>query len=142
MMNNNFLIALGCIAAGVVGGVLLDKQLNRVKESRALKCSEELEKIFGKTMFTNKFTLAEAKEWFLQREKMIHDGNKGVIMRVRKESVAKLDSRVVIELDMDNYLLLSIYKDGSFLESLLVKYVSLDDQLVEALKDGALVIEQ
>lgn len=133
--------AVGGVAVGMVGGVFLEKLLKSMKENRILKCSELLEKNFGEPMVTNKFTFAEAKEWIMARESKIKDGYKGIVMKVNKESFAKLGSDLVIDKNLENYLLLAIYKEGNFDDTLLVKYGSLDRDLEANLKEGTMVIE-
>ena len=133
--------AVGGVAVGMVGGVFLEKLLKSMKENRILKCSELLEKNFGEPMVTNKFTFAEVKEWIMARESKIKDGYKGTVMKVNKESFAKLGSNLVIDKNLENYLLLAIYKDGNFDDTLLVKYGSLDSDLEANLKEGTMVIE-
>ena len=133
--------AVGGVAVGMVGGVFLEKLLRSMKENRILKCSELLEKNFGEPMVTNKFTFAEAKEWIMARESKIKVGYKGIVMKVNKESFAKLGSDLVIDKNLENYLLLAIYKEGNFDDTLLVKYGSLDRDLEANLKEGTMVIE-
>lgn len=133
--------AVGGVAVGMVGGVFLEKLLKSMKENRILKCSELLEKNFGEPMVTNKFTFVEAKEWIMARESKIKDGYKGIVMKVNKESFAKLGSDLVIDKNLENYLLLAIYKEGNFDDTLLVKYGSLDRDLEANLKEGTMVIE-
>ena len=133
--------AVGGVAVGMIGGVFLEKLLKSMKENRILKCSELLEKNFGEPMVTNKFTFAEAKEWIMARESKIKDGYKGIVMKVNKESFAKLGSDLVIDKNLENYLLLAIYKEGNFDDTLLVKYGSLDRDLEANLKEGTMVIE-
>ena len=62
-------------------------------------------------------------------------------MKVNKESFAELGSDLVIDKNLENYLLLAIYKEGNFDETLLVKYGSLDRDLEANLKEGTMVIE-
>ena len=133
--------AVGGVAVGMVGGVFLEKLLKSMKENRILKCSELLEKNFGEPMVTNKFTFAEAKEWIMARESKIKDGYKGIVRKVNKEAFAKLGSDLVIDKNLENYLLLAIYKEGNFDDTLLVKYGSLDRDLEANLKEGTMVIE-
>ena len=134
--------AVGGVAAGIVGGIFLEKALKKLKEERVLKCSEMLEKNFGEPMYTNKFTLNEAKEWLVARQDKINNGYKGIVMKINKDSFSKLGSSIEIDKDLENYLLLCIFKDGSFLDTLLVRYISLDEALIDALKEeGAMVVE-
>ena len=133
--------AIGGVAAGVIAGVFLEKILRKMKESRILKCSEMLEKEFGEPMFANKFTLSEAKDWFTSRQDKIQDGYKGILMKINKDTFAKIESTIEIDKDVDNYILLGIYREKAFLDTLLVKYVSLDDNIKDALKEGIMVIE-
>lgn len=134
--------AIGGVVVGTVGGIFLEKALRSFKENKTLKCSEMLEKNFGEPMYANKFTLAEAKEWIISRQDKIKDGYKGIVMKINKETFSKIGSSVEIDSNLSNYLLLCIFKDGSFLDTLLIKYVSLDDALLDALKEeGAMVIE-
>jgi len=134
--------AVGGVAAGVIAGVILEKILRSMKENRILKCSEVLEKNFGEPMFTNKFTFSEAKEWLMARQDKIAAGYKGIILKINKDAFEKIGSKLKIEKDLENYLLVGIYKDGVFTENLLVKYSSLDDELNNALKEeGTMVIE-
>lgn len=129
------------VAVGLVGGVFLEKLLKNMKDSRVLKCSEMLEKIYGEPMFANKFTFDEAREWLLLRQTKIKDGFKGIIMKVNKNTFEKTGSRIEVDRAVDNYLLLGIHKDRVFSESLLVKYISLDEKLNEVLKDGVMEVE-
>lgn len=134
--------AVGGVAAGIVGGIFLEKALKKLKEERVLKCSEMLEKNFGEPMYTNKFTLNEAKEWLVARQDKINNGYKGIVMKINKDTFSKLGSSIEIDKDLENYLLLCIFKDGSFLDTLLVRYISLDEALINALKEeGAMVVE-
>lgn len=134
--------AVGGVAAGIVGGIFLEKALKKLKEERVLKCSEMLEKNFGEPMYTNKFTLNEAKEWLVARQDKINNGYKGIVMKINKDTFSKLGSAIEIDKDLENYLLLCIFKDGSFLDTLLVRYISLDEALIDALKEeGAMVVE-
>lgn len=134
--------AVGGVAAGIVGGIFLEKALKKLKEERVLKCSEMLEKNFGEPMYTNKFTLNEAKEWLVARQDKINNGYKGIVMKINKDTFSKLGSSIEIDKDLENYLLLCIFKDGSFLDTLLVRYISLDEALIDALKEeGAMVVE-
>jgi hypothetical protein len=129
------------VAVGLIGGILLEKLMRNFKDNRVLKCSEMLEKNFGKPMITNKFTFAEAKEWILARQDKINNGYKGVILKINKETLEKIGSNLEIDKNLNNYLLIGIYKDKNFLESLLVKYDFLDEELSDSLKEGTLVIE-
>lgn len=133
--------AVGGVAVGMISGIFLEKLLKNIKENSILKCSKLLEKNFGTPMVTNIFTFEEAKEWIIARKSKIKDNYKGIIMKVNKESFAKLDSDLVIDKNLENYLLLAIYKDGNFEDTLLVKYCSLNDELESNLKEGIMVIE-
>lgn len=135
------LAALGGALVGVIGGVFLEKLLKSLKENRILKCTELLEKNFGEPMYTKKFTSDEANEWILARKDLIQNGHKAVVLKVTKDSFAKISPDLVLEEDLNQYLLLAIYKDGDFIESLLVKYEALDDKLQEMLADGIMVVE-
>ena len=135
------LTALAGAAIGTVAGVFLDRLMKTLKENRILKCTELLEKEFGEPMYVNKFTFDEVNEWILQRKEKITDGYKAVVLKVNKDSFAKISSDLVIEEDLNKYLLLAIYKDGAFEESLLVKYETLDEKLLEMLSDDIMVVE-
>ena len=134
--------AVGGVAAGIVGGIFLEKALKKLKEERVLKFSEIIKKNFGEPMYTNKFTLNEAKEWLVARQDKINNGYKGIVMKINKDTFSKFGSCIEIDKDLENYLLLCIFKDGSFLDTLLVRYISLDEALIDALKEeGAMVVE-
>lgn len=134
--------AVGGVAAGIVGGIFLEKALKKIKEERALKFSEIIKKNFGEPMYTNKFTLNEAKEWLIARQDKINNGYKGIVMKINKDTLSKLGSSIEIDNDLENYLLLCIFKDDSFLDALLVRYISLDEELIDALKEeGVMVVE-
>ena len=135
------LTAFAGAAIGTVAGVFLDRLMRTLKENRILKCTELLEKEFGEPMYVNKFSFDEVNEWILQRKEKITNGYKAVVLKVNKESFAKISSDLVIEEDLNKYLLLAIYKDGVFEESLLVKYETLDEKLLEMLSDDIMVVE-
>jgi hypothetical protein len=135
------LAAFGGAIIGVVGGVFLEKMLRSLKENRLLKCEELLKKNFGEPIYVSKFTAEEVKEWILGRKSAIESGSKAVVMKVNKDSFAKISSDLVIEESLNNYLLLVMYKDGDLSDTLLVKYETLDDSLKEQLQDGIMVVE-
>ena len=63
-------------------------------------------------------------------------------MKINKDTLSKLGSSIEIDNDLENYLLLCIFKDDSFLDALLVRYISLDEELIDALKEeGVMVVE-
>lgn len=135
------LAAVGGAVIGAIGGVVFEKTLRSLKESRLLKCEELLKKNFGDPIYVSRFTLEEVKEWIMGRRAAIEDGARAVVMKVNKESFAKISPDLVIEESLNNYLLLAIYKDKDFLDTLLVKYETLEDGLSEQLKDGIMVVE-
>ncbi len=129
------------VAAGLVGGIFLEKVLRSLKDNRILKCSELLEESFGKSTFCSSFSLAEVKDWFVNRQDEIKDGYKGIVLKINNDTFKQFGIEIAIAKDLKNFLLLGVYKDGSFRDTLLIKYNSLDSELITALKEGALVIE-
>ena len=137
-----FLVAGISAGIGVVGGIFLEKLLRKFKDTRILKCSELLEKNFGSPIYSNNFTIKEVTEWFEVRKDKIDNDYKGIVMKINKETFDKMAIDLKIEKDLNKYLLLGIFKEGSFSDTLLVKYEFLENKLNDALKEGIMVIEK
>ncbi len=143
-MNIYYVIVAGCGAGlGVVGGIFLEKFLRKQKEKQQLRISEILAKKFGNPVYVTRFSFGEAMNWIGSHEAQIQDGAKGFIKKLDKDTFAQVKNGQKINFDIKNYLLLSVCKNEEFLDSLLVKYESLDEKLEEALKEGnGMVIEK
>lgn len=127
--------AIGGVTAGLVGGVCLEKVLNNMKKNRILKYEELLVQQFGEAIFTSQFTFEEVKEWLWARKEKIQSGSVGVVFKIQKKFCEEFGIKIEVDQDLGNYLLLGIRKNDSFEETLLVKYLSLDQELIQNLKE-------
>lgn len=127
--------AIGGVTAGLVGGVCLEKVLNNMKKNRILKYEELLVQQFGEAIFTSQFTFEEVKEWLWARKEKIQSGSVGVVFKIQKKFCEEFGIKIEVDQDLGNYLLLGIRKNDSFEETLLVKYFSLDQELIQNLKE-------
>ena len=130
-------------AAGVAAGIVLEKALSKMQESKVMGRAEALRACFGEPMCTTTFTFAEAKEWIKARESALSGGSKAIVAKVNSNTLKGLGKEMNID-GVENYLIMAIVsKDNDIQDSVLIKYERIDQELDTALEkgNGALVVE-
>lgn len=124
-------------AAGAAVGVLLDKFVfAKMQESGIQNRTDALRACFGEPMSATRFTLQEVKEWISARKDQLVGDAKAAVVKVdgnTMKSLGKdLDTRGI-----ESYIVLVVMTgDKQIVDSLLVKYEKLDQELEDALAKG------
>lgn len=140
-MTGTGMVVGGTVLMAIVAAVL-------VQMAKQKKDGENvIEKCFGRPMITNIFTLDEAQEWIAKREGNLNSDVKALITTLSQKNLAKFGIEFPVKENavIKNYLLLAMIntKQGKIVESALVKYENLDQNLKAALDkgDGSMVVK-
>lgn len=128
------LIVCVCLVILIVTVWLIRKLL----ELRNLKNQSTLETCFGEPLYSDYFTLKEAKDWIKERESQLKNGCKAIVLKATKDTMKSLGKEIEVETNAGNFLVIAIVNGStqSINDSVLIKYDSLDDKLEEALGKG------
>lgn len=124
----------GTVLLAVVAAVML-QTAKRKKE-----CENLIEECFGKPMVTNTFTMGETRDWVAKRKENLEKNAKILITTLDQKNLEKYGIKLQVKEHkaIKNYLLLAVIdtEQGSILESVLVKYGELDQDLRAVLDKG------
>lgn len=139
---NNLPVVISSLGAVAV---ILYKIITIVKNKTNLKKEKIIENCFGEPMYTNIFSISEAREWIKSRESLLKNGEKATIVKVNHETLRSLGQDLDIGNSVDNYIVIAIINQetNEISDSVLIKYESLDSKLEKVLQkgNGVLVVE-
>lgn len=110
----------------------------KLKELYKLKNQNTLENCFGEPLYSDLFTLREAKQWIKEREDKIKNGNKAIVLKANQDTLKSLGKDLVLESTDTDFLVIAIVNHDTkkIDDSVLIKYNSLDDELESFLAKG------
>ena len=130
---------------GVAVGILLAKLIAQIKENKKLEYAKILENCFGEPMYTNNFSLAEARDWIKSRKEKLENGAKAVILKANSETLQNIGKDLDIGEGPDKNIVIAIINETTkeIEDSVLIRYEVLDDELDAILEKGKgiLVVE-
>lgn len=130
-------------AAGVAGGIILEKALAKMTASSILERSDALRACFGEPMCTTTLSFDEVTEWIKERKDLLSDGSKAIVVKATNEALKNLGKEINVT-GVDNYLIIAVVSNTSDIQdSILIKYEKLEQELENVLAkgNGSLVVE-
>ena len=135
--NNMEPIVIAGIAAGaaIVAGTICFAVRAGKKPDNPEKL---LETCFGEHTYIQNVTLAQVRDWIKNREDMLRNNSKAIVFKLNSDNVKKINKIIDISRLDGNYLAITIMEQSSneMLESILIKYDTLEDNLEEFLAKG------
>lgn len=136
---------VGLMAGGIALGVIIDRLIIAISENRKAEKERILEKCFGEPMYTSSFSLNEVSDWIKTREEMLQNGAKAVVLKANSETLQGIGKDLDIGNNLKNNIVIAIVDESNknILDSVLVRYDSLDTKLEKSLDkgNGVLVVE-
>ena len=142
---NYIAIGIGGVAVGIAAGLIIYKIIEQSKTVRQEDSSKILENCFGSPMYASTFSISEVKDWLKNREDLINNGSKAVILKANAQTLKNIGKDLDIGDGAEKNLIIAITDEvnKAVKDSVLVKYDKLDEKLESALNagNGILVVE-
>ena len=125
--------------------VLITKKEHNNTESKAVISETEiLEKHLGRSVYVNKFSMSEVRDWCVKNKKHLENDAEAVVFEVNIEKLRLMSKQYNIAFDdKKKYLVMVIFqgkddktKRASIKESVLINYDEIDDTLKRELSKG------
>lgn len=133
---------------GICAGILIDRAITYMIEKKKIKYEDILIKCFGEPMYMNVVSFNDLGDWANNRQDKMNETTKILVTKTTSQYFKDLQSQYNISGQADSFLLLALIdtskQEDSVIESLLIKYNSIEESLNEKLSssDGTLVIER
>lgn len=127
---------------GAVVLILIILAIKNKAETENISGEEALKQCFGDPIYSEVFTLNEAKKWITANKDKITDGKKAAIMKVNDKFLESIGKSSLIGNVGYNYLILTISapEDKNYNDSALIKYNELDGELEKLLGPEGMVV--
>ena len=131
------------VGVGITIGVVATSLIIANNKRHKQEDKDALIKCFGEPMYAGEFSFEEAVSWISKRKNLLSDSVKAVITKIKPELLEKIGAKADINGEVENYLLMAILNEKTIVESVLVKYEQLDDELEKRLLsgEGTMVVE-
>jgi len=128
-------VAGGAIVVGVVIAAIVIKH-----KKTNMRSSQLLEECFGKPMQTNELSLSEVHKWIKSREHLLTSGAKAAVLKANEDVLKSVGKKLDIGTGNDHFIIMAIIDNNQIIESTLVKYDKLDNDINDLLGDQGIVI--
>ena len=112
------------------------------KSDPCIDLEKLLTDLFGQAVYSVTFSLREARDWIKARQDKLNAGKKAVVCKINSQTLPMFGlelKKLNLKIDSTQFLVIAIMSQNDsedIIDSLLVKYKTLDAKLEEALAKG------